>query len=749
MPDTEFESKLHVLAYPELQAKVPRLVKSMIGFELLDKDEDETKAVGVYVFRVGDQIVFVPVFYDGGRLSGMSMLYLKDEDLFVPATEETIDHLYSRQPFNIGRIAQQDEIIGVSTSPVFKQLSPLYGKLASAGGGWRDEVVAALASDKFKAAAARLDLENVLLQCRDPEGVFTRILGGMRADDGFGRAVLQYYPAEKLAGIADRLEKQTRKPSDEPVGLGIKTPKQKIKVIPSDDASLMGMGFTAADREEARRTGAVVQDDRDDRDVTKAYSLSTPRDWFSPRETGMHNLVDQDGNVVEAFVSTDVITVGTGTARGTVAVTREGDGGFYERDALLATDLLPEQTWKDMFDKLPGISSDLKRGDWICVVNEDKTVTVPLEVIGKVSDADSASIYVRNHWGIASKRRDSGEYKCCLPSIGMNGLGMAHEREGIISEPDTRRTPFLRSYVEVDIAKGNKKKSDISDYDYESGNRILVLRDADNDKMRNVGWTLYAGKECKVIHLSKDKESTLVSPADQNMWAIQKSAGCRKLSVSVDRGEVCVSGHGMAKRANLTPTDALVHLVRAHGLRKEAALTMIKAASAGEANGKFQVWAVKYAAGYPDLTNDVGSAYNTQVSETLNDVSPVMNAGVGTGPMLTNDIKSTMQAASTGRKEIVDAAILSNLLRTRDIGTAVDDMLGDMTLGLDHVGRILFLLYAHKDEFADRYGEDTVPELEDALENLFKEFGSVIVDLRRRPSQVDVKSTTGRGLAKV
>jgi hypothetical protein len=45
--------------------------------------------------------------------------------------------------------------------------------------------------------------------------------------------------------------------------------------------------------------------------------------------------------------------------------------------------------------------------------------------------------------------------------------------------------------------------------------------------------------------------------------------------------------------------------------------------------------------------------------------------------------------------------------------------LADVMKGMDLLGRILFTLYGHGEEFAERYGSQEMPELEDALRNAF------------------------------
>ena len=55
MPDAEFEKTFSDLAFARLRDKAPGLLDHLVGFQLLDKSEDNTHAVGVWGFKVGDE----------------------------------------------------------------------------------------------------------------------------------------------------------------------------------------------------------------------------------------------------------------------------------------------------------------------------------------------------------------------------------------------------------------------------------------------------------------------------------------------------------------------------------------------------------------------------------------------------------------------------------------------------------------------------------------------------------------------
>ena len=97
-----------------------------------------------------------------------------------------------------------------------------------------------------------------------------------------------------------------------------------------------------------------------------------------------------------------------------------------------------------------------------------------------------------------------------------------------------------------------------------------------------------------------------------------------------------------------------------------------------------------------------------------------------------NAIGQIMDAASTGQREVFDTAMVGTMLRAVRDDSLVDRYMGDLTKGLDKLGRILFMFYWHGDRFADRYGKADMPELEDSLRNAFEMLGDVILFLKQK-----------------
>ena len=102
MPEADFEKTFADLAHARLRDRAPGMLDHLVGFQLLEKSEDDTHAVGVWGFKIGNEWMYAPVFFLNGQLKGDELLYLKSQDSFVPLKENWINYLLNRRPHILG-----------------------------------------------------------------------------------------------------------------------------------------------------------------------------------------------------------------------------------------------------------------------------------------------------------------------------------------------------------------------------------------------------------------------------------------------------------------------------------------------------------------------------------------------------------------------------------------------------------------------------------------------------------------------
>jgi hypothetical protein len=75
----------------------------LLGFEIVDKNEENNRLVGVFAFRVSGEILMVPVFFLNGKIKGQDLLYRKPVNRFYPNTEKWISYFVGRGEDETGR----------------------------------------------------------------------------------------------------------------------------------------------------------------------------------------------------------------------------------------------------------------------------------------------------------------------------------------------------------------------------------------------------------------------------------------------------------------------------------------------------------------------------------------------------------------------------------------------------------------------------------------------------------------------
>jgi len=139
-----FEQSFSSLAYAYLKDKSPRLIDFIVGFQLVDRNEDNTKAIGIFGFKVGEQWLYAPVFFLNGDLKGHELLYIKKQDAFVPMKENWVNYIISRKPHILGEGSQQN-------TQQLGGLLPNLNRLGSRGGAvkYSSEAVAPVFVDTW------------------------------------------------------------------------------------------------------------------------------------------------------------------------------------------------------------------------------------------------------------------------------------------------------------------------------------------------------------------------------------------------------------------------------------------------------------------------------------------------------------------------------------------------------------------------------------------------------------------------
>lgn len=783
--DQPFESAFSNLAHAYLSDKAPSLLSYEVGFQLVDKNTESTKAIGVAGFKVGSQWLYAPVFFLNGDLKGHELLYIKNQDMFVPMKENWLNYILNRKPTVLGHGISRDLTqVGVMP-PHLSQLSkspqkyasapPLFTKLSD----WAKAPVAAMAywattpvssEPKYKDIP---DLPTFLKEAG--RGVIEALVETFRqyprvksAFDQFhdlsvvGDAIAAVRVREAEASSTSVLKTGSARCRMTPEGLRCYNDKPVPKkptgsVLPDPAAAAPvsgepgdtmgkigavailsyaevmhsgtqngkgGKGLTAEERKKLLKDKVLVKDERPDHAVSRVYEVQTAMKLRTPDQTGLYDVLVKPGGFEKCLV---VLGPYNNKRRATfcTVVRLDGEGGKTWLNTHPSNVWVKNDYERAEFEKyvrdLPGVSSLAESEAPVLLINEYGQATCPVEVDGELGGADATKAYD------------------------------AH----------------FHSHAQRGRAKYLPPNDDMPSYDMfgsSCGSCKLVLTGKEATELRISDGTLYVPEGFHKLTLKKGygdgSDEPPIRPGDltdiDNLIG-QKTAALKVASTG--GGDVSINGERPVPKL-----AALSDLILTHGLREKQARTVLARA---DAERVFRC-RIKYAdqyyahqksgpnapsmpepyAGADPMTGDDRptmqpfeenvrvpdmSAMHTD-REVYRPQGPPPDYQRGGGPPKPDSDaqQMAMHASQTGQKEIFDTAMIGGLLKAVRDDNLVDRYMGDLMKGMDRLARVLFLFYWHNEKFADRYGQSEMVELEDGLRNAFEAMGDIVLFLKQR-----------------
>lgn len=796
--DIPFEQAFSNLAHAYLREKAPTLLDHELGFQLLDRNQENTKAIGVFGFNVGSALLYAPVFFLNGNLKGHELLYLKNQDQFVPLKENWLNDILNRKPNILGKgVTRNSGQLGMQP-PDFNRLvhSPA-SKYGSANLTMKQAMdgmlpkFAKMATDNLETLVGDLGeamnlprflkeaglqmIERLVTTCKE----FPEL--AVKLDEFHGLKVVE--EAIKTAGArmqkqaAERAARRGRStPTTGPLSFH-EHPLQAgtLKFATFDDTVKTSPGFelSAEEREQVLADRLLIKDARADDDVSIPYHVQVEQRLQNPQETGLYDVLVRPDKFEKCLIVLNPTGADGTTDFVTLVRVGDGDGGANWLNTPSNKVWTSHQYTKEEFNKwwegLRKPESLAKSDNRYLLLGPGGTGTLPFRVEREYIGGDESSVYEVDFDDYCNRAK-------------RHGL-----RHG--SYEDTLSYDRWRDGQRIHLGgkQGTKIRSSRGDVYVPEDYRLVTCRQTAADKETNecgpcVPYSqgssdappIRPGDLADVeLNLTMPKfgppsddtkkeaaEITLATPQQAKRAAL---AQLRPLELALTAGRYLVNGREFNKRA------ALLHLVCDHGFRQETAETLLDKANCPQT----YVCHVKYAYGYQPMGGGPGaSPYLRDSGPTVPPPSePPMSSGSFlhdsvptqyqytealpipelsaslTDPQIYNpnprydrpivppEVERIMQAAQTGQREVFDTAMIGTMLKAVRDDTMVDRYLGDLQKGLDRLGRILFMFYWHGDSFAERYGKQDLPELEDSLRNAFEMVGDVILFLKQKTIQ--------------
>jgi hypothetical protein len=763
--DMPFEQAFSNLAHAYLKDKAPGLLDYEVGFQLVDRSEDNTEAVGIFGFKVGSQWLYAPVFFLSGQLKGHELLYIKNQDIFVPLKENWVNYLLNKRPTilgegvdqnlqplgvssaNLSRLSDSPTKFGSAKMPEWVQaVLPLYAHLRSnPTSPFTDAKYASVKSLPEFLEAEGAAVTKLLVKMAQLSPALAMKLEAIHGMATIQKTITKVAAMHRAANSNSVLSGITKTASprrtvirgsvmaERPTGHPIKT--GALQVITYDRTLMddeLRDTLTDAEKKKIAKGDTIVRDTRGDDDVSRAYTVQLEESLTNPTESGIYEVLTSghkyekcliictphgpDGR--EAFCV--VVRLGDAKAWMNVHTSRVWVGKQYAHDE-----------WNKFYAGLPEAKSFTpSRSARHMLISQKCDGTLVFKVQKTLGGADGKQAYdvkFESHGSFTNPIRRNGTrgHSGCYP-CGGNDYDGSYD-----SWRDGQR-------VHLGAPKGTSLRSAKGDLTVPEGFKKFTVKAHKLDEWEK--------NEPIEGHGGPDGGSDPQPIQPGNLLDV-------KMDIMAKTSELKVWTAGDEAEINngprLSKTGAFRSLISDYGFRAAVATEMLK--KADQAGGK-ELFRVKLAnpflqpgpgaPGFPEPPTGGDSMMGSSVpqqgpQQDLIEV-PGMKADPGNAEAYnpaTPDPMAAQQAAQageSGQKEVFDTAMIGSLLKSQRDDTMVDRHLGDLMKGLDRTGRLLFLLYANEEQFEDRYGKTDMPELEDGLRNTFESMGDLVLFLKQK-----------------
>ena len=752
-PDRQqHEKDFSTLAYAFLQDRAAGLLPYLLGFEVVDRDEDGSKAVGIFGFNISGHYYYVPSFFINSQIKGMDLLFSKTTNNFMPLQEEWIDRIINKSNIRLGKPGNSDAVQGDFESPDMTDMiqPPVGRKFASAAvtsdleahfafNAWnamQKSAAEALKSDQaFKeafagAVAALQGFELEKSAETSPIVEFVSNHGGPGAMESFMRSMRNVKFANAFFGFYDDLEpfhvtqyaKELAPKSDKP---SLRLSKSAAEVDSEIEDG------EKKDREKARLVtdGFAIIDKRPAKEKTVVYSDDLSGVMFSPSEPGVYDIWSDEGTFRKMYVLKPFGVAGWDGSQDSVLLI---DAETKKHGTVPASALIASKKYSMPFEAASRSLSSV-------------TASGPKPQSDGYVDPDD-----RNRYCILDPKTGRGFF-CTVDKRVSDEAGHTFHVWNVSGQPSRSKQEELvptspdRYCVCEDassyVANIRFTELDIDKPVYTSDSTLLVPRSFRAIKVTGIRDTMSPGT---------------IASFDEQLF----DNGFKKVDVEFDGTDYTIRSNDDANY-RLDSKEACVNLVFGCGMDTGDADEIIARASTSghcsvlakqaqfvgvsmptpvpPAPGTDPITGMGLPMEEPFIANQAGSF--TGIPATQDPTLPGFAVGGqaeqdmanGGGAMLPADVMQLAdQAAQSGQKHVFDQSTIAGLAGLYDIGYAIDMYVPELVKSLDRIGRILFIFYWKNDEFAERYGEQDLSQMEDLLRNVFKSFGTLVLRLQEK-----------------
>lgn len=708
--DDQLEGAFFQLAYQRLQDTLKNLIPYLVGFEIVKKNEDNTKALGVFGFRSANgQILFVPVFFINGKVKTLDLLYSKNNEQFYPLNEDFAEMFIKEELLGLGE--NSDE----SRSDIMRDV---------AQGDYRQLVV--------PPRTGKYTVASVIDYVRDSGNPTKKAFANLLEKDAdFCEAVMRFYPMEKVAEAISLDDGDKYRSGD--------NAPAKLKLVKKENKEQV-KNLTAQQKETLLTQGFVILDNREAGEKSKFGAIDYEKTFSNPVDSGFYSYITATGNLRYGLVLVrpKQLQQNFSTDDAIVVDLESGKGSAYIKDStkVFIKDHFKIADYSDVHKMMVDAAEARPGSNIYVLINENLNATQPFYITANFKDASG----IRR---ISAEPYRAYDHGCdCIEYRGKTDRpGSVHDlpRGNFYNHPKQAKEVFLV----ITKKPGDKLEYKDNLIYVPSGYKLLKIEPS-SGKLSTV--SAEAGGD-------KIDEDTRHEPGSiRALNNLLTEKNILPMSVRTNGSEYFIDINGAKKKYD-DPVSAKIAMTMEFGLPFEESEKIIDSLVPGISK-KGHIKQAYTGDMYPQpleespYTNEFGQATTTGVgmenmlSSDISYTQDPTRKGLGVMPDVEGVdprvVQQAIQLAQNNQKEIFDAHTIGALAKYVSVGDKVSEYLPSIIEAMDRLGRILFLLHWETDKFKDMYGRGDLPELVELVTSVFKNLGELVIFLKRKSPELSI-----------
>lgn len=657
-----FEANFYKLTDALVSEHLPGIEKYDLGFQLIDKTKDNSKAFGVRAFRLRT-LAFVPFFYDNGKVTGYELFYLPKTNIFVPTSSRWITYLKQQNTADFGESSDLKDFADFSSAP---NLLPLRRPMSFKTAQW------------LKAAQTKRAYKKIVPKILKDPGCAGAFISLLDKYPFLVEKCAQVYGKDKLREMVKTAKAAVLSVSEQnipKVAIPVEQQEKAAKVRfygPFDDT----FDLTIKEVDILKKTGFYVKDARDESEKSKVVPALMEQKLNIVGKPGLYTVLDTDLKERKIIV----LPYATDTS--------------YALERRLSEDPFPQY-----------------QGNWL---------------IRDITAGFKNKFYRYNANIYCLKEHPDEEFRAVmkkLPKVDFEELSENIREQNVRPNSDSLK-------LIIDPTNWHT---------YICWSSTVIVPSEWNRVLAKKEWSktlLFVPRNALQATYGHESPDIYATPELIFHW-MNKTADYVK--VYFDHGQFIINKKAFEKAA------ALKHLILNYGVSVKDGLRVLREAQMHKqaryfikrADNGLPPYLLQSEQPVVDMSGDVrvefAPGYSAEVPfETerwipgLKRPQPLVNIMQPPPEKVFNTLNRLSQA---NEGDVFDLGLLVSLIHSTRSADVVDSLVPQILKGLDGLGRVLFVLYRHKDKLKESYGNDDYNRIVDEVRTNFEQLGECIMDL--------------------